>query len=394
MRTESIDAINITYPDALAYAFNAMPFVIELPSGEATVEITVKAEEAGYSDAILLERKTFNGKVTFDVSDIVRIQYDKLLKNDTIGDTLFSRSQNISLKVNQYATAGSSPTSNKSEDFKLSRFVRTFDFGCEIFKEDGTTSVMTTKVAVMYGRGGYVSDFSSQSKLWNGTLETMQFIIGPNTQVEIPGRMGSVKEVITGEGLNGYVGIVMCANFIGYGSGVMPEYINIVKSPRFATSGKLSESDRKITFTSELQVVANDGYARVRFLTPQCEIVTEALKPLTQTAVSEIEKSETKSIAYQDVDFGASRGSILNTKRQVSYNVGYRLKYASLLLPYAEIKRLSEVIGSAFVEITDSSLTSTLRVYPVPTSVELKPSQSLTRFNVEFELPTLNAVSI
>ena len=397
MRTTTLNTTKITYPDALAYAFNALPFVVEFPSGnEGNVEVTIKPTESGFSSAMTTTRTTYNGKVTFDLGELVRIQYDNLLRADTLGDTLFSQNKNIELRVMQYATETDSPTSSKTESFKLSRFVRSFDIMAEILNSNGETLTFSETIAVMYGRGGYTGFVTSVNKIWSGTAETMQFVIGPNTQVEIGGRFGNVQEVITGEGLTGYVGIIMCANFVGYGSGVAPQYINIVNAPSFRPTGELYKVTRQFTFHSEVQVVANDGYARVNFLSPQGEVITEVLKPLSQIAVSEIASNETTAIAYENVDFGASRNGILNKRKKVAYNVGYRAKYSSLLLPNSEVKRLRDIVGAAFVELTDHSVSTatSFRVYPVPATVELKPSQSLTSISIEFEFPTLNAVGL
>lgn len=397
MRTTTLNTTNVTYPDALAYAFNALPFVVELPSGdEGNVEVTIKPTESGFGSAMTTKRTTYNGKVTFDLGELVRILYDNLLRSDAIGDTLFSQDKSIELKVQQYATGTTSPTSSKMESFKLSRFVRSFDIMAEIMNSNGETLVFQETIAVMYGRGGYTGFVTSVNKLWCGTAETMQFVIGPNTQVEIGGRFGNAREVITGEGLTGYVGIVLCANFTGYGSGDAPQYINVVKAPSFQPTGKLYETTRKFTFHSDVQVASNDGYARVNFLSPQCEIITEVLKPLSQVAVSEIASNETTAIAYEDVDFGANRKGVLNKRKKVTYNVGYRAKYSSLLLPNSEVKRLRDIIGAAFVELTDHSVSTatSFRVYPVPASVEIKPSQSLTSTTIEFEFPTLNPVGV
>lgn len=395
MRTSTPSNLTITYPDVLAYAFNAMPVVVQLAEGsdERAVVVKVTANELSgepYIDA----KQTYKGKAVFDIRELVRIQYEELLRRDDLSASMniFSAGNNT-LIVRNYDTYGGYTESE--EDFAVSRFVRQFTLS--IYLDDVNTAIMKqTNISVIYGRGGFTAELNPTklSKIWCGTNEVAQFILGPNSVLTIPGRMGYTKTEITLPRFAGeqYIGIVLHANFLGYGDKTKPEYIEVTNAPKFQTSGKLYEATSRIEYHGEAHVSGDNPKAIVSFLSPQGDVTTSILRPITQVVTSEVANTITTAEVPENVDFGTDRNGVAMRRKDVAYNIGYRLKYATANLPIAEIKRLREVIGSAFVALYDVNLTSaTLRVYPVPASVELT-SKAITGFNVEFELPTLNSV--
>lgn len=398
MRTITVSGIALTYPDPLAYVFNTMPVAVELPSGSAekTIAVLVTSPEI---DAEYYElRQTFKGKASIDIRELVKILFEECLRGDTIGLTAFSRAEKITMRVRNYpATAGGGYT-DTTEQFELSRFVRQFNVSVHLDDVSGE-NLLSFGISAIYGRGSYVSDLAvtNVEKLWCGYQEVMQFIIGPNTSVTIPGRLGNVKaEIMPPAGVPTYNAIVLNANFVNYGSAAMPEYIKITNAPRFNVKGELSEGNTNITFHAQCSADVNAPNAFVRFLSPQGEVVTSVLKPTTQVATSTTEETTQRAYAADNVDFGADRNGIARNRQTTAYGLKYRLKYATALLPLQEIKKLREVVGSAYVEVLDYSVTTQtyLRVYPVPGSVEIKASQSLTGFNIEFELPPVNTVGV
>lgn len=387
MRTFTTTTAKVTYPDALAYAFNPLPVIVTLAEGSEEAVVTIRV--TGISDYID-EKRTYGGRATFDAQELLRIAYAELLDSDDVDElNPFILATTVQHTVRKYTAAASGGYIEATEYFARYRYLRTFILEVLV---NGERAVLTSISALWGGVAGVIPRIGRDyEKVWCGGSEQVLIVMGDSTVATIPARSGDIKhEIIANVGEVGYYAILLAGNVSGLGSvAIPPEGITVTNTPYFnASTGELDDTHtQKITYHSSELPDTSKTVCYARFLTPEGLVWTTFLRPISSALTSAVESTFLNAKPAQTSQI-SPRGHERASRKDVAMSIVRRYKYATGYLPRAETTRIREVIASFYVQVLDSSIISDwLRVYPVAATAEIACGKTLSGITIEFELP-------